>query len=97
MNLDELRGEIDRIDADIVRLLNERMKVAVRIGRIKKKAGVPIHVPEREKEVYARVVGANEGPLLDSNLRDIYRKIMSVTRSVESGLTVKSKAGRASR
>ena len=47
--LDELREDIDRVDEVLVRLLNERARVAVEIGRVKKEKGIEIYQPEREK------------------------------------------------
>src|SRR5204863_10020465 len=62
--LDELRDDIDRVDEVLVRLLNERARVACEIGRIKKDLGIEVYQPEREKQVLAHVRGiAAEGPL----------------------------------
>ena len=92
MNLDTLRREIDRIDREIVRLLNERTKLAMRIGRVKKSNGTPVFVPEREKEVHERVGIANRGPFPDAALRRIYGEIMSASRSLELEDEIKVKA-----
>lgn len=88
MKLDALRREIDRIDRDIVRLLNARTRTAVRIGQIKKTAGLPVYVAPRERAVLDRVARTNRGPLPDASLHFIYREIMSAARAVEGGLTV---------
>ena len=37
--LDDLRHDIDRVDEVLVRLLNERARVACEIGRLKKQIG----------------------------------------------------------
>ena len=37
--IDALRKRIDALDADLVRLLNERTKIALDIGAFKKKTG----------------------------------------------------------
>ena len=52
--LADLRVEIDRIDRDLVALLNHRSEIAVQIGRIKQAAGLDIWSASREEEVYAR-------------------------------------------
>ena len=90
MNLDKLRRQIDRIDRNIVRLLNERAKVAIEIGEVKKAGRLPVFVPAREKQVYAKVQESNAGPFPDPALRRIYREIMTASRSLE-GVT-KAKA-----
>ena len=53
--LDELRDDIDRVDEVLVRLLNERARVACEIGRIKKQLGIEVYQPEREQQVLAHV------------------------------------------
>ena len=47
-NLESLRDEIDEIDTQIVRLLNQRVQAAVEIGRIKAELGVDPYDPARE-------------------------------------------------
>ena len=51
--LKELRKEIDRIDKQIISLIDERMKISLKVGETKKKNNIPIFDPEREKEVIA--------------------------------------------
>jgi chorismate mutase/prephenate dehydratase len=87
-NLNELRVEIDRLDKDIVRLIQERTKVASQIGEVKRKAGEPIYRPDREKEVYSKITKENKGPLTDSVLKSIYREIMSGTIMIEKGIEI---------
>ena len=51
-NLESLRDEIDRIDSKIVDLLNQRVRAAVEIGRIKNELGVDPYDPAREEQVF---------------------------------------------
>ncbi len=88
MSLEKYRKEIDKLDAEIVHLLNERIKCALEIGRVKKETGGEIYVPAREKMVFDRVAGLNEGPLLDKNLTAIYREIMSAAISLEHDVKI---------
>jgi chorismate mutase len=82
--LDELRDDIDRVDEVIVRLLNERARVAVEIGRIKKEQGMPIYQPEREKQVLAHVRGiAVEGPLGPDAIARLFERIIDEARRLE--------------
>lgn len=83
MSLDHYRHQIDTLDTEIVRLLNERTRAAVEIGRLKQETAAPIYVPAREKQVFEKVMRLNEGPLTDANLRAIYREIMSAAISLE--------------
>lgn len=83
MNLDELRQRIDELDGDLIALLNERTRLAMEIGKLKRDQGGEIYVPTREKAVLERVASKNEGPLEDSSIRAIYREIMSASISLE--------------
>ena len=48
--MDQYRKEIDRIDAEIARLLDERLDVAAEIGRYKLERGLPVLDAAREKK-----------------------------------------------
>lgn len=86
--LSGLRNRIDGIDKEIVRLLNKRARVILDIGGIKKSRKKSIYVPNREKEIYAKVTGANKGPLTDENVKAVYREIMSGALSLEKPIKV---------
>jgi chorismate mutase/prephenate dehydratase len=88
MTLQELRQEIDRLDESLVRLLNERTSLALKIGQLKQKDGQGIYVPAREKEILTRVAKLSHGPIADASLRAIYREIMSAALALEKSLKV---------
>lgn len=94
MKLDPLRKKIDRLDAKVVKLLNERTAIALEIGRIKKVRGDEAYVPSRERAVLARVAAHSRGPLGDRALRAIYREVMSAALSLECGLRIGVRGGR---
>ena len=50
MDLSELRGQIDQIDDELVKLFAQRMEVAAQIGSYKKAHNLPVFVPARERE-----------------------------------------------
>ena len=82
--LDDLRNDIDRVDEVLVRLLNERARVACEIGRLKKDLGVEVYQPEREKQVLAHVRGvAAEGPLGADAIARLFERIMDEARRLE--------------
>ena len=82
--LDELRDDIDRVDEVIVRLLNERARVAVETGQLKKQLNVPIYQPDREKQVLAHVRGiASEGPLGADAIARLFERIIDEARRLE--------------
>jgi len=88
MALDELRDRIDEIDSRLLRLLNERARVVVEIGKLKNKTGGQIYAPDREKEVLEKIVKANEGPLPDRCLLAIWREMMSGSFALERPLRI---------
>jgi chorismate mutase / prephenate dehydratase len=88
MNIPDHRQAIDKLDAHIVKLLNERTKHVLTIGEIKRKAGEEIYAPHRERAVLQRICRRNQGPITNESLRAIYREIMSSALSLEKSLTV---------
>jgi chorismate mutase/prephenate dehydratase len=88
VNIPEHRKAIDHLDAQIVKLLNERTKHVLAIGEIKLKAGEEIYAPHRERAVLHRVCKINTGPMTHESLRAIYREIMSSALSLEKSMTV---------
>ena len=78
-----LREAIDRVDAVLVKLLNQRAKYAVEVGEIKGLLAMPIYAPEREKQVLQRVEGASAGPLDGQAVRRLFERIIDESRRVE--------------
>ncbi|MHC4571819.1 MAG: prephenate dehydratase [Planctomycetota bacterium] len=88
MSLKELRKQINELDTRLVQLLNERAQVVIEIGKLKNKTGKPIYSPDREKEVFARIAEANQGPLPDKCLVAIWRELMSGSFALERPLRI---------
>ena len=78
----ELRGRIDEVDCAIVRLLNERAGVALKIRAYKPEANLSLYDPKREEEIFANLAACNEGPLYAENLREIYSAILHVMKEL---------------
>src|SRR5688500_17946604 len=86
-----LRARIDEIDGQLVRLVNERARAAVRIGELKRLAGglaAPVYVPHREREVLEKIRGLSAGPLPSTTLDAIWREIMSGSVRLQAPLRV---------
>jgi chorismate mutase/prephenate dehydratase len=84
----DLRSKIDAIDMELLRLLNERAKVARDIGTIKNREGLPIYSPEREDRVIRSLVDRSEGPLTPEAIRAIYCEIMSAALALEKDVAI---------
>lgn len=83
-----LRSQIDKLDLNILKLVNERAHLASEIGRIKFEDGGEIFSPAREEEVLHNVIQNNKGPLDDATIRAIYREIMSGARAIQKVLKI---------
>lgn len=88
MNLHDLRKEIDKIDEQVITLLNRRAEIAQEIGHHKARTRSHYFTPEREQTVYKRLTALNKGPLPGSAVRAIYREIISAAIALEKPLTV---------
>ena len=84
----DLRVKIDAIEFELLRLLNERAKVAKEIGAIKSREGLPIYSPEREDRVIRSLVDRSEGPLTSGAIRAIYCEIMSAALALEKDVAI---------
>ncbi len=81
--LPAVRKEIDKIDEDILELLNRRARVSRRVGRIKAGGSGQYFKPAREKVLIEKLASKNPGPLPNSHLEAIYREIMSSSRCLQ--------------
>jgi len=88
MTLAQHRQAIDRLDAKIVRILNERTRHVLAIGAIKLQHGEEIYAPHRERAVLDRVARLNPGPITAESLKAIYREIMSSALSLEKSMNI---------
>lgn len=83
-----IRSQIDKLDLQILKMVNERAALAAEIGRVKAEQGAEAFSPAREEEVLANVIEANKGPLESATIRAIYREIMSGARALQRMLKV---------
>jgi chorismate mutase/prephenate dehydratase len=86
--LANLRTEIDRLDKELVNLLNRRAQIASQIGQVKEQQGMEVWSPAREEEVVTKALAASQGPLPQETLRLIFRELMSGSRSLQRTLRV---------
>jgi len=84
----KLRAEIDIVDEEILKLLNKRAAVVLKIADIKRDTKVKFYSPEREQQIIERLMSLNKGPFSDEALRALYREILSASLSLENPLTV---------
>jgi chorismate mutase len=83
MDIADWRKKIDELDSRLVELLNERAQAACEIGKLKRNTSMPIYEPQREKTIFENVCRVNRGPLPDSELRQVYERIIDVMRNIQ--------------
>ena len=81
--INDWRSRIDELDLDLVRMLNERARCAIEIGRIKRKRKMAIYDPRREEEIIRMVVEHNPGPLDSEGIRRLFERIIDESRRIE--------------
>ncbi len=88
MNIEYWRSEIDEVDREILRLLNRRARLAIKVGALKRAAGLPCCDPERENTVIITLQQANTGPLDQVAITKLFGRIIRESRRVEGQMAV---------
>jgi len=86
MDIEHWRKEIDDIDAELLRLLNMRARLALKVGALKQAAHLPFCDPDRERTVLQRLQEINNGPLGERAVSKVFRRIICESRRLESGI-----------
>jgi len=81
--IDALRRRIDALDVRIVALLNRRADCALAIGEVKRRLGLEIYQPDREREVLRHVRQVNPGPLDADAIGRLFERIIDEARRLE--------------
>ena len=82
-SLEHWRREIDILDAELLRLLNERARIASELGALKYSSGLPVYDGRRERQILARLSQTNQGPLDQESISSIFRCIIRESRRLE--------------
>ena len=85
-----IRNDIDRIDDQLLKLINQRGKLAIKIGQEKsrKNSSKHFHVPHREHLIIERITQSSNGPFPDESLKSVFREIFSATLALEKPLRI---------
>ena len=81
--MQRLRLQVDRIDLKMLQLLQQRTKLSGRIGQMKHRHGAVIYVPERERELVARLIRLSKGRPSARAVAALYREILSSSRAAQ--------------
>jgi len=83
VDIDELRKRIDLMDDVLLRVFNERARIALEIGHVKKGLGLPVFDPGREKRIFSRMKEDNPGPLDDGAVVRLFERVVDESRRLE--------------
>ena len=84
MSLEDLRKKLDDVDARIVELIGERIRIAEEIGQDKKERNKLIEDRERELRVLQHVRSiALEKNISQNDIDSIYRQIMEACKKIQ--------------
>lgn len=88
--LEKIRAEIDSVDENIQKLIQERAKLAQDVAKIKlqNNKNTIFYRPEREAQIITKILKGNKGPLDDKSLAYIFREIMSACLALEQPLKI---------
>jgi len=82
-SLEKLRLRIDELDGELLKLLNERAKCVIKIGKIKQKEKKGVLVPLREKELLDRLRTVNNGPMTDAMVIYLFQQIIDTLKDLQ--------------
>lgn len=91
-SLQELRGQLDEIDAQIVELYQKRMDVCNKVGEYKVAAGRKVFDKQREQEKLAAVAAGVTNEFYKKGLTELYEQLMSMSRKLQYQLLTKKGA-----
>jgi chorismate mutase len=84
MDIEHWRKEIDEVDVELLRLLNVRARLALKVGVLKRAKALPIVDPDRERLVLQRLQELNSGPLDQRAVDKLFRRIIRESKRIES-------------
>lgn len=89
LNLEALRRRVNRIDAALIRLLRQRGRTALTIGRLKQRGpGMEFYAPERERIILDQLTRTNHDPFPQESIRSIFWEIISASRNLQKPIRI---------
>src|SRR5437588_8166428 len=84
MSIEDWRTQINALDIELLRLLNKRARLALKVGESKTASGLSLCDHTREREVIERMCKANQGPLDDRAIVELFRAIIHESRRIQA-------------
>lgn len=82
-DLDELRRAIDVVDQQILKLVAERVDLVLAVGEYKRRHGLPVYDPERERSLLDRLCRLAPPTLSQDTVRRIFERLIDESRRIE--------------
>ena len=80
LDLGELRGQLDEIDGQLVRLFEQRMKICADVAEYKIETGKAVYDGERERQKLEAVGAMAHGDFNSQAVRELFSQLMTVSR-----------------
>src|SRR5437588_4715085 len=90
MSIEDWRTQINALDTELLQLLNKRARLALKVGESKAASGLSLCDHTREREVIERMCEANQGPLDDRAIAELFRAIIHESRQIQARATNQS-------
>jgi chorismate mutase len=76
----ELRDRISAADQTILDAVNKRLDLVERLRTYKASQGIPFADPDRERKLLLDLVAANQGPLTEAGVRELFGEVLALTK-----------------
>jgi chorismate mutase/prephenate dehydratase len=87
-DLEKLRKQIDGLDDQLLRLLNERARAVQKIGLAKAKRHEEVYASNRERQIIDRLASTGQGPLPPEAIEEIFRAVINNCRLLQKKLRI---------
>ena len=82
-NLDVYRAQIDEIDKELTKLIEQRLEVVLKVGQYKKEHNLPVYNKEREDEVIIKNSSNLSNKDFSFAIEEIYKSIIEASKKLE--------------
>jgi len=86
MNLEKIRGEIDQIDDQILKLFFERLNKAEEVLKFKQDNSLPIFNAARERDILHRACSASDDSTLQGYSKMLFNTLLNISRTHQNCL-----------
>ena len=82
--LDKLREQVDKVDTQLLKLLNRRARTVKKLAKMKADIQAPTLMPHRENQILQRLRQENPGPFPEQGVESVFGEIFSACRSLQN-------------